>query len=295
MRQLILGGTGNIGSSLLQHLRQSNEGVIGTSRKQEGDNLVMFNPFKDDWNTLGKFDVIINCIGVIRESHEYSFDKIHIDLAKLILKNRLRIGNPLIIQVSALGADAVHAVKFLRTKGIADNLLLKEENTFVMRPSIVCFKKTLLLKKIRWLRGIAKEFNHRILLPEDFADKYVQPVLITDLIEAVENVIMKGNKAWHVINMVGPDRISYRELICMKANNFEKSIRITEVNRCLSDLFVKGFIALLFPSLLNKEQYQLLFYDNIADAKDMENILGRAPLSTKKFWQDNLISSYGKS
>ncbi|HEY0297632.1 MAG TPA: hypothetical protein VGB84_00290, partial [Arachidicoccus sp.] len=62
-------------------------------------------------------------------------------------------------------------------------------------------------------------------------------------------------------------------------------------NQQLFATLVKLFIGPLFPSILNYDQYQLLFYDNIADDEEVIEILGRHPSSTKKFWQKNLTDN----
>lgn len=289
---IILGTHGHIGSALFKILLQKPEqfNVTGTSRNfYDEKNIIRFNPFTDDWKTLGKTDILINCIGIIKESHKNSFDKIHIGLAKRILENREKLGNPLIIQISALGADKNHPVTFLRTKGIADDVLLKEENVYVIRPSVVCFIDTLLLKKLLLLQKTVKKTRNHLLLPKGFLQHKIQPLLIEDLTAIIVNLTQKKfNRT--LINVAGAKQFSYNELIRLAVNN----IRIKEVNRQLFKAFIKLIIAPLFPSLINFEQYQLLFYDNVADNKDVKEILGRAPLSTKNFWQKNLANN-GKS
>ena len=133
MRIIILGASGQIGSFLFEDLR-SKYTVTGTSRKSS-TSLLRFDPFLDDWSALGEADVVINCIGQIQESSSCSFKKIHLGISKKLIENRMLLGDPRIIQISALGASAIHPVEFLRTKGEADDYLLQFPDTVVARPS----------------------------------------------------------------------------------------------------------------------------------------------------------------
>ena len=145
MRIVVLGASGQIGSVIYNGLKDRHV-VLGTSRKASAD-CVRFDPFQDNWHVLGTVDVLINCIGQIEATSSSSFHHIHVDLTKRIIAHRQQIGNPTILQISALGASAAHNVEFLRTKGIADDLLLQHAETAVIRPSIVCTHRTMIVRK----------------------------------------------------------------------------------------------------------------------------------------------------
>jgi len=288
-RIVVLGAKGNIGSAVYKALNQSSErfDVIGTSARIVNEKgMVCFDPLVDSWSVFGKVDALINCIGIIQEVGKNTFDKLHIGVTKSILNNRQTIGNPLIIQVSALGADTRHATKYLRTKGIADELLLQQDNTFVVRPSIVCFPNTAILEKIKMHQNIARKLHSPILLPKGIKDAQIQPVMISDLVEVIENVAINPPKEDRIIYAVGLERLNYGELFLMNAGASKK--KIVEINQHLCDLLIKGIVARVFPSFINRDQYILLFKNNIADTQGIERILGREPLSSRPFWQKNL-------
>src|SRR5687768_3866943 len=111
MKITIFGAGGQVGTILHEALSNRHE-VTGTSRRASSG-LFPFDPFSDNWSILGKPDVIINCIGQIAATRKSSFTKIHLELTKQIIRNRNVIGNPRIIQLSALGASAIHDVEFM--------------------------------------------------------------------------------------------------------------------------------------------------------------------------------------
>ena len=132
MRVVVLGANGQLGTPVLRRLLQDHPGaqVTGCVRAASmadfaGDaaclpHLLAFDPFRDDWSRLGRVDVLINCIGIIRETPALDFARAHMGLTALMLQHRALIGNPKLIQVSALGADVHSPSGFLRTKGLAD-------------------------------------------------------------------------------------------------------------------------------------------------------------------------------
>src|SRR5205085_9465665 len=139
MRIVVLGSTGQIGSSIISNLRDDypSSQIVACSRKTIPGHF-SFNPFTDNWEKLGKTDVLINSVGIIKENANFSFRKIHVGLTELILKNRNAIGAPRIIQLSVNGADASSKSGFLNTKAESDKILTDHENTVVVRPSLVC-------------------------------------------------------------------------------------------------------------------------------------------------------------
>ncbi len=282
MRVLILGASGQIGSVIFSGLENSYE-VSGTSRKTYG-NLLKFDPFKDDWSTLGKFDVLINCVGQIEPTAESSFHHIHVDLTSTIIANRGNIGNPRIVQISALGASANHQVDFLKTKGLADDLLLRHPDTAVIRPSIVCTHRTMLVKKMRMLSNLSRISFGFLPVPKGFLQTKVQPIMPQDLVALVRKACF--DRSINVIEAVGPVPLSFGEIIQLLETNRGRRLRTLEIPRTPIDAVVKRLIVPLWPGVINSQQYDLLFNDNIADADKCSRLLGRAPIDSRAFFRE---------
>ena len=286
MKILIIGASGQVGKELYHYLSSQNENAVtGTSRNSH-PGLLKFDPFKDDWSSLGKFDVVINSVGAIYPTLEFPFEKIHGQLTALIVKNLSLMGDPRVIQISVLGAEENSEIAFLRTKAIADNLLLKQKNTFILRPSIICTHRTMLIQKILFLIKAAKIFGF-VILPKGFLDHKIQPILIQDLSMMIEN-LCKVDYPENIIPLVGPEEISFRNLIEFALEKSTKKIKLIEINRRLIEFFVKNFLNTFFPRLLSYDQFRLLFADNTADVNHATILLGRNPASAKKIWKDEL-------
>lgn len=283
-RIIVLGASGQVGSVLyhaltaIPHLE-----VTGTSRTgQRG--LSKFDPFSDDWTTLGKANVLINCVGIIQEDKEYTFKKIHIDLTKKLLANRHVVGNPRVIQISALGADVSHEVDFLRTKGEADDHLMQFDNVVVVRPSIIGTQRTMLIRKILLLKKLAKLTGGLLFLPTGFAERKIQPIMPEDLAAIVADLIQSENLP-KVLNAVGPEPLRYGDIISKMTG---RRYRIIEIPKIVTDVLVKYIIDPFLPRLVNAQQYRLLFTDNTADASAAQARLTRPMHSTISFWKQEL-------
>lgn len=287
MKIIVLGATGQIGSIIFNGLRQRHQ-VIGTSRNHHPD-LVQFDPFHDDWSILGKVDVLINCVGQIEATGKNSFHHVHVELTKRILENRDVIAAEKIIQISALGASAHHDVAFLRTKGIADDLLQKQPGVVVIRPSIVCTHRTMIVKKMLLLSRIGRSLLGVAPIPSGFLKIKIQPVMPKDLLDLVEK--MCHHTTHQIVNLVGPEPITFEETINIMRKARNQLLRLVAVPKVITDVIVNSFIDPVFPKLINSQQYQLLFEDNIADVKVAEEILGRPMISTREFFTNEFADA----
>jgi len=287
MNIVILGATGQIGKLLFVWLKNNSSLIVtGTSRSEDPAKILLkFDPFKDNWEMLGKVDVLINCIGQIRETMSVDFYKVHVRLTEQIVRNRLKLGNPRIIQISALGASAIHRVKFLKTKGVADNLLLQEKETVIVRPGIVCTSGTMMVRKFQRMMAIARKLKQHVLVPAGFLDHKIQPVLPADLAEVIEKLCLtdfsKLEESMRIINVVGPDEISYRQLLTMASET--QHVKVVELGNLWVRIAVRFFVSPVFPDLITYDQYRLLFEDNIASSELTERIIGHPPSSTINF------------
>jgi len=287
MKITILGGRGQIGSLLLNHLRHQHD-VVATSRTISAGYL-QFDPFHDDWARLGNPEVVINCVGLIEPTRVMSFHRIHVELSQLLINHRAAMGNPRIIQISALGASASSTIEFLKTKGIADEFLCHHPNCIVVRPSIVCTHQTMIVRKLLLLSRIARYTLGVLFIPNGFLETRIQPIMPDDLSDLIDHLCVSDTEG--IINAVGPERYSFRNILNQLREHVEQTIHVVELPRTSMSLFIKRILIPLFPRLVNDQQYELLFCDNIADAAPVEKILGR-PLTVARQYFDRAFSTY---
>ena len=200
-------------------------------------------------------------------------------MTKQILAHSQNLGNPRIIQISALGASTDHQVEFLRTKGIADELLLQHPNVAVIRPSIICTPRTMLVKKMIMLSELARVFLGVVPIPRGFLSTQIQPIMPNDLIDLVRKLCYDNNT--RIIPAVGPEQISFHEVIQILRECRHEKLKVIEVSKRFTDVVVKNFLSYLLPKIISTQQYQQLFENKTADLAIIEQIFVR-PLSTAR-------------
>jgi uncharacterized protein YbjT (DUF2867 family) len=273
MKIVILGGAGQVGSLLRPAIETGfpADEVVATSRKP-GHKIFEFDPFSDDWRSLGNADILINAIGAIDATKEHSLEKVHVGVVNKIIENYKQIGSPRIINISALGANPIHRTQFLRTKGIADERLIKTiPGVVILRPSIIYTSGTMIVRKIKILLSWSRFLGNKVLLPKKIAQTLIQPISANDFAGIVVNII-KCKEYQGIIELAGPETYTFQQLIELQAIKRGHKVRFRFLNTYVSD-FV---IPLLFSWLIRKEQYNLLKEDNISKNNAAEKILGRA-------------------
>lgn len=288
MRIGIIGAGGTAGTVISSYIKENSSfEVVRLARvksKHDSSELIHFDFSNEDWSGLGTFDVIINCAGIIRESRYDDFQHVHVELVKTLLANRVRLGNPRIIHISALGADKEHQIAFLRTKGIADDLLFANPDTYILRPSILCLSENLLVHKFKWLVFMSRILANRPIVPAGFLETRIQPVMGFDLAETVLRLCKQSSDV-RIIPVVGKDQLSFKQLLEITVGLEKKFIPI-EIPKKLIEPVTKNFISVWFPELINFDQFSLLFNDNVASPQIMEKLIQRESASTLDFWKD---------
>ena len=285
MRIAIFGGTGQVGAVITQKVIQEfpHAEILSCSRSGSGLKGFAFNVFENDWSPLGKLDVIINSVGIIEEKGENTFEKIHIRVIKKIVKERLGLGSPKIIHISVLGANSLSPSRYASTKGEADEVLQKQENWNIIRPSFVCTPGTAIIGKVLMLKNMAKWQLGFLPCPAHFLSARFQPVMGEDVAYAAIECIRKNLES-QMIYATGPDIFSLEDWINIAGKG---KIKIIRIPKWLID-FPFRILIKIFPKIMSIDQYLLLGEDNVHEHAVLEKVLNRKPASTVDFWNSEL-------
>lgn len=287
-RILILGGAGQIGSRVKTQARALYPGaeVIATSRTGRGGCL-RFDPLNDHWSRLGKFDVVVNAVGVIKAKGERGFDEAHGGVTRALLANRKKLGAPRIVQISALGADPEGKTLYQRSKGKADQLLLAEIDTCVVRPSIVCTPGSALAQRLKYLLLMSRYMGGALPTPRQMLDTRVQPILGQELARWIALLAGAGTLP-QLVEAGGPERVTIGELLHIMFRVNDAPTKLVKIDRRWFQpiTMVSDRIS---PGLLNREQFELLFQDNIASNLIAKNSFGEPLGGVISFWEEELL------
>ncbi len=280
MKIVILGGTGQIGTMVTQHLiaAYANDEVLACSRSAKGKNQIAFNVFQSEWSALGKVDLLINIVGVIEEKGENTFERAHVQLVKDMIAKRTSLGNPRIIHVSVCGADVNSKAEYARTKGVADELLLKEKNVVIVRPSFVLTPGTAIVQKVNMVVRLGKPTFGLLFLPKHFITPKFQPVMGEDVAETIVKLVISNEEG--IVYATGAKEMTLADMIAYTKSKY----KIIALPKWLVHPIFMLLTKFKNP-FMNRDQYYLLASNNVADNSRMEKILGRKAMDGDAFWR----------
>lgn len=159
-------------------------------------------------------DTVYNLIGRDYETRNFTFNQTHVDSARMLARISREEGVSRFIHVSSLNADPSSKSEFLKSKAHGESAVLEEyPNAVIARPGTMYGWEDRLLQKLgktdthqikRWMtggyipmmNGGIREFN---------------PVYVGDVARALHK-IMYTDDPYQLYELVGPGRLSYKEL-----------------------------------------------------------------------------------
>jgi len=272
----ILGGGGFIGRYLVRNLTKKNFRCIIPTRNafQKGYLKTQAPPGAIEfinWNTkdfskireaIDKSDVVINLIGILFETRKQKFTKIHTEIPDIISKICSDTDVKKFIQVSAIGASSESKSLYQRSKFEGEIRSLNNyKNTVIIRPSVVCGTEdnfTNLFSKLSFIPVIPiVKINYKF-----------QPILVTDVADAILNTIFTKNNEGKIYELGGPKVISFGDMVKSIFKTINKKRLIVEMPMTLAKIQSKILSLLPFPPILTEDQCKILSEsDNIVSEK----------------------------
>ncbi len=219
MNVLITGASGFIGSHITQTLIKDGHIVTVCVRipklaqqRWPSAHAITTDFSKDHHSSewlprLDDIDVVINAVGIIRETGSQTFEALHTAAPCALFKACEKAGVKRVIQISALGADETAFSQYHLSKRAADECLMElNVNWSILMPSIVYGPGA---KSMTFFRALASLPLTPII---DKGDQPVQPIHIDDLIQAVSQIIQPETSGQHQIELVGPKAITIKEI-----------------------------------------------------------------------------------
>jgi uncharacterized protein YbjT (DUF2867 family) len=306
MRIMITGATGFIGSHLVRALLEQGHDIIVCVRRPENAKKQWpeITALEADFSTehkrsnwlprLKKVDVVINAIGIIRETGNQTFDALHTRAPVALFRACESTEVKRVIQISALGADENAFSHYHRSKREADQVLRNSRLDWaIIMPSIVYgpgAKSMALFKAISALP----------LIPLiDRGDQPIQPIHIDDMTRAVVELVESASPLGYDIEMVGPAPVTMKELYAKLRHWLGLGqARFCSIPYRLSLLWAR-FAGLLGQTPITKEAVQMLRRGNTGNVEafvarfgfkpiGIENSLKKTPAQQPDRWHAGL-------
>ena len=219
MNILITGASGFIGSHLTHTLSLQHEIVACVRNPQHLTNRFVgittvtanfsTNLSVEDWLPLLQgVDVVINAVGIIRETRRQTFELLHHQAPCTLFQACERAGVRKVIQISALGADDTSFSQYHLSKKAADDYLQQRDLDWVI------IKPSLVYGPGGNSAAFFKALSALPLIPVvDTGEQHVQPIHIDDLTETICALLTSDAPVRLSIDAVGPTPISIKDML----------------------------------------------------------------------------------
>ncbi len=286
---LIVGASGFIGSRLAQAFSAAGHEVVCAGRNPSGipprdcprtvaiDFAVPADPVSLS-RALAGVDVVINAVGILRESRSQTFDALHARGPRTLFAACEAVGVRRVIQISALGAGPNPESGYHRSKHEADHFLSGLSLDWaIVKPSLVYGPGG----------SSAQLFDALATAPitplPGHGEQLVQPVYIDDLIAAVLELAQSAVALRCVLAVVGPTPLRMRDFLTrLRATHGLGRARLLPIPMPFMRMAAR-IGARLPGNLLDRETLAMLERGNVADAAPLARLLGRQPLPVESF------------
>jgi NADH dehydrogenase len=223
---------------------------------------------------LKGIDLVIHLVGIIEEKGSATFQGVHVEGTKNLVKEAKRSGVKHFFYQSALGADKDSWSGYLRTKAEAEDIVRQSDIPYtIFRPSLIIGQWDGFTKK---LVNLIKT-SPVIPIPGDGKSKF-QPVYINDWVKCMIKTIASPESFRGIFEIGGPDHLTYNEIIGTLAEALKVKKPIIHMPMGLmkfSTLIAEKTIPIL-P--VTHDQLRLLETDNICEIDTVQRSFGFKPM-----------------
>ncbi len=284
MNILLCGADGMLGRHLGQRLEAAGHRVVrGVHRPRlPGDlevdylrdlNLEVWQP------RLTGIDAVINAVGILRESREGDYERIHHQAPSALFAACARMGINRVVQISALGqGDEAGLPDYLASKHTADKALLSliPEGATVLRPGLIFAPDGASTRFFMTLASLPI-----LALPGNAG--LVQPVHVDDVADTVLASLEQAPTPSRVLELPGPQVLSYRDWL----QTYRQLQGLATAPSLPLPPFLIPFTARLaghFPgSLLCPDSWRMLAAGNVGETGPATDLLNRPLRAPESF------------
>lgn len=289
MKILLTGASGFIGRHLLDALLDAGHEVSCAVRKARTDPRPGLSQFIVDYNdaqqardwtpALDGVDVVVNAVGILRESPGQTFDALHRAAPIALFTAAAQAGVRHIVQISALGADGHATSRYHLSKKAADDFLLSlPTRSTIVQPSLVYGPGGA-------SAALFERFASMPLIPvPGGGGQQVQPVHIDDVVGALLRIVESSPATDARIAVVGPQPLTMRAFYAAlrQAMGFTRPARFVGIPMSFMRMAAKAG-SRLPGGFLDDETLGMLQRGNTADAAPLVSLLGHEPRAPRQF------------
>ncbi len=285
MKVLVTGGTGFIGSVVVETLIREGHEVVVFSRRiphpRQGLQSVQGSilDFERLRMALAGCDAAIHLVGIISEIGDQTFERMHVGATRTMVDALQAAGIRRLVHMSALGARPDSPARYHRTKAAAEGLVRSSGLDWtIFRPSLVYGSGDAFVNLFdrisRWSPVVP------VMGP---GTNLLQPVAVEFVAEAFATALKTSGSFGHTIDLCGPERLSFRAVIrrILAARNRTRWIvsipwNLARLQARILEWVFPTFLGKVSP--LNRDQLLMLHEDNVGDPAPALQLLKGNPV-----------------
>ena len=243
MKIAITGANSSVGLNLLKHIVSATDiNVIAGVRSERAMKSLPSSPqvdpriisYQDPAKlaaTLEGADCIVHLAGILIEDKNTSYQSANVDATEAVVKAAQQLNTKHLVFISVVGAGADSANAYFRSKGLAEEIVSKSGlPASIIRTPILLGPNTAGASSII---GAATQSRTKILGGGKY---FMRPLDIDDLNQAILNCCNGESTKAALYELVGPEPISYRDLIQKTGSMMNNNVEIGSVPIFLAKL-----------------------------------------------------------
>jgi uncharacterized protein YbjT (DUF2867 family) len=299
----IYGGSGFVGRYIARRLakdgwrvrvavRRPNEALFVRTYGTVGQVEPVGVNIRDEASTraaMAGADVVINCVGILQEHWNQTFDAVQAEGAGRIARLAAEQGVTRLIHISAIGADAESDSIYAQTKAEGEAAVLAAyPDAVILRPSIMFGPEDDFFNRF----AVMAKFGP--ILPMVGGGTRFQPVYVDDVAQAAVHAA-EGQGAPGVYELGGPEVATFRDLMVRMLDVVRRRRLLVNVPFAIARIMGWAFdmaqfasMGLITNTMLTRDQVRLLRRDNVV----AEDARGLADLGVDPTPMDAVLESY---
>ena len=275
---LLLGGSGFVGTYIVNRLAQRGIQVTVPTRRRERTKALIMQPGVEmpEVNIhcpqalaelVRGHDVVINLVGILHSRdvqipYSRDFAEAHVELPKKVIAACQAAGVRRLLHMSALKADPKGPSEYLASKGDGEAVVLAAQGALdvtVFRPSVIFGLGD------SFLSMFASVLKKAPVFPLGFGHARFQPVWVGDVADAFVNAMNDESTFGQAYDLVGPKTYTLRELVDYTRELTRSRARVIALSEGWAYLQA-GLMWLAPQPLMSPDNLRSMQVDSVADA-----------------------------
>jgi len=282
-RVLVLGGSGFVGRHLVANLSAAGHDVIVLTRRRERARHLLLLPTvrvveadAHDATTLARWTrgatAAVNLVGTLHARGRDTFERVHVELPRMLAAACHGAGVTRLLHMSALGASADAASAYLRSKAQGEAAIAGSGLAWtIFRPSVIFGPGDTFLNLFAKL---ARAFP---VIPLAAAQARFQPIYVGDVATCMARSLVDPETIGARYGLCGPKVYTLAELVRFVGETAGTPRPVVALGSALSRLQARVMEWLPGP-LLTRDNLASMQHDNVCDA-DFPAVFGISPLA----------------